>query len=39
VDDTGATHPETGASNIDAAVDVDPRAVRDHLMATWLGSP
>ena len=38
VDDTGASHRETGAPNIDAAVDVDPTAAREHLMATWLGS-
>jgi purine nucleosidase len=31
-----AAAPTTGAPNLDAAVDVDVDAVRDHLMATWL---
>ncbi len=34
VDDEGATTRADGAANVDAAVDVEARAVRDHLMAT-----
>ena len=37
VDDTGASAPGTGADNAEAAIDVDNDALRDHLMATWLG--
>lgn len=38
VDETGAAHTEPGPPNIDVATDVDPRAVRDHLMNTWLSA-
>ena len=37
VDDIGASAPGTGAANVEAAIDVDNDALRDHLMATWLG--
>lgn len=37
VDDEGAAQRGDGSANIDAAVDVDNQALRDHLMATWLG--
>lgn len=37
IDDNGATTPAVGPDNVDAAVDVEARAVRDHLMATLLG--
>ena len=37
VDQAGATAPGRGAPNVEAAVDVDNAALRDHLMETWLG--
>lgn len=37
VDDEGAAQLEPGPANVDAAVDVDPAAVRKHLMSVWLG--
>lgn len=36
VDDAARVHLEAGEPNVDAAVDVDSRALRDHLMETWL---
>lgn len=35
-DDSGAGHPADGTHNVDAAVDVDAEAAREHLMSVWL---
>jgi len=36
VDGVGASRPASGPDNIEAAIDVDNAALRDHLMRTWL---
>ena len=36
VDGVGASRPARGPDNIEAAIDVDNAALRDHLMKTWL---
>jgi hypothetical protein len=38
VDEAGAPHPEPGPPNLEVAVDVDPEALRRHLLAIWLGA-
>jgi purine nucleosidase len=37
VDEAGATTPGSGADNVEAAIDVNNDALRDHLMESWLG--